>query len=1518
MEEKNPTGHEEEELELVRRDAGVVRTTRGRERLRVKQQPEDGPQQCRETRWQEFLKAEKSPKTGLKNQQAPKPTPRKDSKDFVASLKGVTQSSQPLTGDGETRFAPNYEAQEAYNSLDPSVKVKEEIQEEEEEEDTVSSEIWRQRFRKFRFQEAEGPREAFSHLRELCYEWLKPQSCTKEQILERLILEQFLDILPSGMQHWVREQSPTTCAQAVALAEDCFSGLQEVKRAEAKSFDPFREVTGHSPSPEWDPRDMVKIQLPPETTQEEEEEEGTWLGNADIKAEAETLPLQRPELEKLHEAPLGKAKEKTILLREETGVPLNQQGLEAEEGSPPETTALRSSGVGRSFRGGTARKATLEPKRRNSCKECKNPRQSSDSPKNQAMQIGGDCYICSRCGKTYQKEASLVAPKGASARDKPYHCLECGKSFRWNSSLVTHTRSHTGEKPYACPDCGKGFSINSQLIRHRRIHTGEKPYHCTECGRSFNQVASLISHKRTHTGEKPYECSKCGKDFTTRTTLIMHSRVHTGEKPYQCVDCGQSFSQRSHLVIHQRIHTGEKPYKCSQCVKSFTSSSDLRKHQRVHLRGKKLKCLALKLYCLSCCQQGPLPALLQVTTFQILQESHHVPSRPPLFQAEHSLSILFCIDMEEQNTTGLKAEERFDVARREPLILQVGTIREFLTEAVPQKVKQEPEGLQLSWDAQWREFLKTVESPQSGRENRQVLPPPSGEDMMRIQASMKGVPEARCQPPQCHVIPIQPGLIREVRVVCERLDLSEKTKERRVDVEGAVSSEAWRQRFRQLSYQETKGPQKILSQLREFCRQWLRPERHTKEQILELVILEQFLNILPLEMKRWIMERSPTTGTKAAALAEDFLRRQWADEKRQQGKGEQQVSGSSEDAGRKAAESKQDQAGKVQLLSEVKQEHNGQDRLLGSHQMQAKRKAAVHRGRAKPVGTSELSSKSSEGKLYLSSEAEGLPESQRRPKRRQEIPPRMTAQKAFLCEDGSTKLCTTVAPEGTRRSKRNCVLGKQFPQNSGFPKQRKTRGAEDLYKCSSCEKTFHNRASLVAHERTHEGGKPYECEDCGRSFSHKSNLARHEGIHRGKKGHKCSFCGKRFRFRALLVVHERTHTGERPYGCPDCGKSFNQQANLSKHQRTHTGERPYECSECGKSFATRCTLATHQRVHTGEKPFKCPECRQGFSQKGNLQKHVMTHTGEKPYECSDCGKTFILKTQLMSHTRTHTGEKPYPCSDCGKRFGDKTSLTVHQRTHTGERPYKCSACGKSFGKRQTLRVHKRTHTGEKPYRCSDCGKHYSQRSNFICHKRIHTGEKPYQCTECNKSFSFKISFIHHGRTHTGEKPYECSECGKRFRRKHHIVKHERIHTGEKPFPCPDCDKCFNDKAGLYLHKRTHTGEKPYGCSMCGKNFRYKQHLVIHERTHTGEKPYQCTDCGQHFSQSSNLAVHRRSHTGEMPYKCLECGKCFRYSTVFIEHQRTHTGEKPYKCLECEKQFSSPSSFHKHQKIHTRC
>lgn len=80
-------------------------------------------------------------------------------------------------------------------------------------------EVAHQLFRCFRYQEDMGPRASLGRLRELCSQWLRPALHTKKQILELLVLEQFLSVLPPHLLHRLQGQPLRDGEEVVLLLE---------------------------------------------------------------------------------------------------------------------------------------------------------------------------------------------------------------------------------------------------------------------------------------------------------------------------------------------------------------------------------------------------------------------------------------------------------------------------------------------------------------------------------------------------------------------------------------------------------------------------------------------------------------------------------------------------------------------------------------------------------------------------------------------------------------------------------------------------------------------------------------------------------------------------------------------------------------------------------------------------------------------------------------------------------------------------------------------------------------------------------------------------------------------------------------------------------------------------------------------------------------------------------------------------------------------------------------------------
>ncbi|XP_023438367.2 zinc finger protein 444 isoform X2 [Dasypus novemcinctus] len=278
---------------------------------------------------------------------------------------------------------------------------------------------WR-RFRHFHLGDAPGPREALGLLRTLCRDWLRPEVHTKEQMLELLVLEQFLSALPAGAQAWVRSRRPQSGEEAVALLEELWG-------------------------PATSPGRPAELRAPRDVT------EGAGVSAG--KEDGGLVPAGDPAPGTEVPAP---------------GTAQAVRPYKQEPGSPPLAPGL----PGFLVAPGAA-----------ACPECgKTALKPAHLLRHRQSHSGEKPHACPDCGKAFRRKEHLRRHRGTHpggpgpalrplpAREKPHACCECGKTFYWREHLVRHRKTHSGARPFACWECGKGFGRREHVLRHQRIH----------------------------------------------------------------------------------------------------------------------------------------------------------------------------------------------------------------------------------------------------------------------------------------------------------------------------------------------------------------------------------------------------------------------------------------------------------------------------------------------------------------------------------------------------------------------------------------------------------------------------------------------------------------------------------------------------------------------------------------------------------------------------------------------------------------------------------------------------------------------------------------------------------------------------------------------------------------------------------------------------------------------------------------------------------------------------------------
>ncbi|XP_066484531.1 zinc finger and SCAN domain-containing protein 30-like [Tiliqua scincoides] len=569
-----------------------------------------------------------------------------------------------------------------------------------------------------------------------------------------------------------------------------------------------------------------------------------------------------------------------------------------------------------------------------------------------------------------------------------------------------------------------------------------------------------------------------------------------------------------------------------------------------------------------------------------------------------------------------------------------------------------------------------------------------------------------------------------------------------------ITAETQRQCFRQLQYQDFRGPRETHRKLRAFCQRWLKPEKHTKEQILDLLILEQFLTILPEKMQTWVRECGPETCTQAVDLAESFqlgnqppvpfrdvcvkfTKAEWALlTEEQQGlyrdvmlENFQNVSTLGVPLQKPEVITRiqqgvkpcfHDDASGTMIGNSLEHQFIGKGLLPALKELIAEKRAAAKRAGAaikeKATATEETCKPWSPVEEF------------------DDEPPNSKKQSSTPCKQGLTKM----PPAKTHPTKRQASAPK-----GNTPKKKKQQPAVTKKPVSR------KRLSQVQLQGDTSGRQESNTPTTtAKSRKQKARPAPQDGPPKLKKQPASQEEAPKLRNKSEALCEPPKLDKEPPLPEED-------PLQKSQDQQEKQQQPPIKAKLHGASIP----------IITWHPPFSA--------------------TVISDLTCVDCGRTFKQRGDLRHHRYTHTKEKPYACKLCDKHFRHPSNLHIHLRTHSGERPYQCLECGKAFTQSCNLRTHSQIHTDSKPFRCFVCGKSFRHSSNLIIHQRVHTGERPYPCSTCPKRFSDRTTLVQHERIHTGERPYTCRVCEQRFSQISHLVKHSRVHPGARgPSPPP--------------------------------------------------------------------------------------------------------------------------------------
>ncbi|XP_008052601.1 transcriptional repressor CTCFL [Carlito syrichta] len=222
--------------------------------------------------------------------------------------------------------------------------------------------------------------------------------------------------------------------------------------------------------------------------------------------------------------------------------------------------------------------------------------------------------------------------------------------------------------------------------------------------------------------------------------------------------------------------------------------------------------------------------------------------------------------------------------------------------------------------------------------------------------------------------------------------------------------------------------------------------------------------------------------------------------------------------------------------------------------------------------------------------------------------------KCSMCKYASveaSKLKRHVRSHTGERPFQCCLCSYASKDTYKLKRHMRTHSGEKPYECHVCHARFTQSGTMKIHilQKHSENVPKYQCPHCAAIIARKSDLRVHlRNLHSYKAAEmKCRYCPATFHERYTLIQHQKTHKNEKRFRCQHCSYACKQERHMLVHVRIHTGEKPFACLSCNKCFRQKQLLNVHfKKYHDSNfipTVYKCPKCGKDFSRWCNMHRH---------------------------------------------------------------------------------------------------------------------------------------------------------------------------------------------------------------------------------------------------------------------------------------------------------------------------